>query len=57
MTPFRIKKFPLLPILGLVFIMIIIFQFDLKVIYSTLLPIASIIILCLILTKRKSAIN
>jgi APA family basic amino acid/polyamine antiporter len=57
MTPFRIKKFPLLPILGLVFIMIIIFQFDLKVIYSTLLPIASIIILCLILTKRKLAIN
>jgi APA family basic amino acid/polyamine antiporter len=54
MLPFRIKKLPVLPALGLVMILVIIFQFKPSVISSTLVPLISIIILCLILTKRKS---
>ena len=53
MLPFRVKKFPILPVLGLVMTIVIMFQFKPSVISSTLVPLISIIILCLILTKRK----
>jgi APA family basic amino acid/polyamine antiporter len=50
--PFAVKKFPILPILGLVMITVIMFKFDLEVIYSAAVPLIFIILLCLILTKR-----
>jgi APA family basic amino acid/polyamine antiporter len=52
--PFRVKKFPIFPILGLVMIFVIMSQFDPQIMYSTVVPLISIIILCLILTKRKN---
>lgn len=51
-SPFRIKKFPILPGLGLVMIIIIMFQFSPQVIFSTMVPLISIILLCIILTIR-----
>jgi APA family basic amino acid/polyamine antiporter len=54
MSPFRVKKFPILPVLGLAMTVVIMFQFNPHVISSTLVPLISIIILCLILTKRKT---
>lgn len=51
--PLSIRKVPLLPTLGLVMTIIIMFQFNPNVIASALVPLISIIILCLILTKRK----
>jgi cell division protein FtsW (lipid II flippase) len=52
--PFTLKKFPIFPILGLVMIFVIMFQIDPQIMYSTVVPLISIIILCLILTKRKN---
>jgi len=57
MSPFRIKKFPILPGLGLVITAVIIFQFTSQVIFSTIVPVISIIFLCLILTKRAKELN
>ena len=53
MSPFRVKKLPILPVLGLVMTIVIMLQFNPHVISSTLVPLISIIILSLILTKRK----
>jgi APA family basic amino acid/polyamine antiporter len=53
MSPFSIKKLPLLPVLGIVITSVTILQFNLHVISSTFVPLTCIIILCLILTKRK----
>jgi APA family basic amino acid/polyamine antiporter len=57
MSPFKIKKFPILPGLGLIMTAIIIFQFKPQIIFSTIFPLVSISILCLILMKRASAEN
>jgi amino acid transporter len=54
MSPFRVKKFPVLPMIGLVITIVMMIQFNPHVISSTLIPLISIIILCLILTKRKT---
>lgn len=54
MSPFRVKKFPVLPMVGLVITIVMMIQFNPHVISSTLIPLISIIILCLILTKRKT---
>ena len=54
MSPLRVKKFPILPMIGLVTTIVMMIQFDPRVISSTLIPLISIIILCLILTKRKT---
>jgi len=54
MSPFRVKKFPVLPMIGLVITFVMMIQFNPHVISSTLIPLISIIILCLILTKRKT---
>jgi len=51
-SPFKIRKFPILPALGLIMIAIIIFQFKPQIIFSTIFPLVSISILCLILMKR-----
>ena len=53
MTPFSVKKLPLLPVLGMVITSVTIIQFNPHVISSTFVPLTCIIILCLILTKRK----
>jgi APA family basic amino acid/polyamine antiporter len=53
MSPFSIKKLPLLPVLGIAITSVTILQFNLHVISSTFVPLTCIIILCLILTKRK----
>lgn len=54
MSPLRVKKFPILPMIGLVTTIVMMIQFNPRVISSTLIPLISIIILCLILTKRKT---
>lgn len=51
--PLSIGKVPIIPALGLVTTIIIIFQFNTSVVTSAFVPLISIIILCLILTKRK----
>ena len=53
MSPFSVKKLPILPVLGMVITSVTILQFNLHVISSTFVPLTCIIILCLILTKRK----
>ena len=53
MTPFSVKKLPLLPILGMVITCVTILQFNPHVISSTFVPLTCIVILCLVLTKRK----
>jgi basic amino acid/polyamine antiporter, APA family len=56
-SPFSVKKFPILPMIGLVIIIVMMIQFNPHVISSTLIPLISIIILCLILTKRNTVQN
>jgi APA family basic amino acid/polyamine antiporter len=53
-SPFTVKKLPILAILGLVMTMIIAFQYSFHIISSASIALISIIILCLILTKRKN---
>ena len=53
MSPFSVKKLPILPVLGMVITSVTILQFNLHVISSTFVPLTCIIMLCLILTKRK----
>jgi APA family basic amino acid/polyamine antiporter len=53
MSPFSVKKLPLLPVLGMVITSVTILQFNPHVVASTFVPLTCIIILCLILTKRK----
>lgn len=57
MTPFSVKKLPLLPVLGIVITGVTILQFNPHVISSTFVPLTCIIILCLILTKRKTSLQ
>jgi basic amino acid/polyamine antiporter, APA family len=54
MSPFRVKKLPILAVVGFVMTVIIMFQFNIKLISSALVALICIIILCLILTKRKN---
>ena len=51
--PLTVGKLPLLPTLGLLVTVIIMVQFNPSVVTSAFVPLISIIILCLILTKRK----
>jgi hypothetical protein len=51
--PLTVGKLPLLPTLGLLVTVIIMVQFNPGVVTSAFVPLISIIILCLILTKRK----
>lgn len=51
--PLSVRKVPLLPTLGLGVTIIVMFQFKPSVFTSAIVPLISIIILCLILTKRK----
>jgi APA family basic amino acid/polyamine antiporter len=53
MSPFSIKKLPILPVLGVVMTIVTILYLNPHVISSALVPLICIIILCLILTKRK----
>lgn len=53
-SPLSIKKLPILAVVGLVITMIITFQFSVHIISSAAVALISIIILCLILTKRKN---
>jgi APA family basic amino acid/polyamine antiporter len=52
-SPFTVKRLPILPVLGLVMTTLIMLQFNPHVISSALVPLISIIILCLILIKEK----
>jgi APA family basic amino acid/polyamine antiporter len=51
MSPFSIKKLPVLPVLGLAMTFIIIMQFNTDVVASALISLSLIIILCIILTR------
>jgi APA family basic amino acid/polyamine antiporter len=53
MLPFKVMQVPILPVLGLIMTVVIMFQFNYHVVLSTVVPLISIMILCLILTKRK----
>jgi len=53
MSPFSIKKLPILPVLGVVMTIVTTLYLNPHVISSALVPLICIIILCLILTKRK----
>ena len=54
-SPFKIKKFPILPGLGLLTTVIMLFQFNMSIAISACLVMISIIILCILLTiTRKS---
>lgn len=53
MSPFKVMQVPIFPVLGLIMTMVIMFQFNYHVVLSTVVPLISIMILCLILTKRK----
>ncbi len=53
MSPFSVRKLPILPVLGLVMTIVTILYLDPYVITSAFVPLICIIILCLILTKRK----
>lgn len=54
MSPLKVKKLPILAVLGFVMTMVIMFQFNIHVLSSALVALICIIILCLILTKRKT---
>jgi APA family basic amino acid/polyamine antiporter len=54
MSPLKVKKLPILAVLGFVMTVVIMFQFNIHVLSSALVALICIIILCLILTKRKT---
>ena len=54
MSPLKVKKLPILAVLGFVMTLVIMFQFNIHVLSSALVALICIIILCLILTKRKT---
>lgn len=54
MSPLKVKNLPILAVLGFVMTVVIMFQFNIHVLSSALVALICIIILCLILTKRKT---
>ena len=54
MSPLKVKNFPILAVLGFVMTVVIMFQFNIHILSSALVALICIIILCLILTKRKT---
>ena len=54
MSPLKVKNLPILAVLGFVMTVVIMFQFNIHVLSSALVTLICIIILCLILTKRKT---
>ena len=54
MSPLKVKNLPVLAVLGFVMTVVIMFQFNIHVLSSALVALICIIILCLILTKRKT---
>jgi APA family basic amino acid/polyamine antiporter len=52
-SPFKVRQIPIFPVLGLIMTMVIMLHFNYHVVLSAVTPLISIMILCLILTKRK----